>query len=390
MTDAELRDQVLTLLKTTTISYASWLQRVKNGYYTPRDGSATAWGKALTALAQIGVTIQQPPPPPPPPPSTPGNKVGVVRDGPSYDSKEDLSWASLILCDLNGLSAPKDHPNAQVYFYRSICTAHSAYDSAIPWVQANTNNWFLKDAASTLLANKGFGGNIIDFSNPACLDAIATNAIKYCHDYGFTGIWWDDVNAQFGIQVNAMPKGWTAASWRSNMIAATQYLAAKLTAVGLKSVVNATAYIGTDSSSDDGTLAAQYWQDIGSCVSFSQESWLQSPADSTVLMPQDTSLWYGNWSGWKKLQDLCHTMGVDFFPFTYGDPNGPELSYARATSLLSDSPCVLTCSTGKGVWCKDEGAPLGPAVQNGSVWTRKYTNGTVTVNTASPKPTGSL
>lgn len=66
MTDAEFRDEAVTHLKATTISYPRWAQKVAAGGYTPTDGSATEWGKAFLALEKIGVEVPPPPPPPPP------------------------------------------------------------------------------------------------------------------------------------------------------------------------------------------------------------------------------------------------------------------------------------------------------------------------------------
>ena len=66
MTDAQLRDQAVALLKATSVTYPVWAKLLAAGAYNPKDGSATNWGKAFAALAQIGIVV-----PPPPPPSGP-------------------------------------------------------------------------------------------------------------------------------------------------------------------------------------------------------------------------------------------------------------------------------------------------------------------------------
>lgn len=54
MTNAELADAAVAKLKSTTISYPTWLDRVQNGYkgkpYPPEN---TAWGQAFALLDQI-------------------------------------------------------------------------------------------------------------------------------------------------------------------------------------------------------------------------------------------------------------------------------------------------------------------------------------------------
>lgn len=62
MTDEDLAKAAAIHLTRTTVSYPEWKKRVDTGRYTPRDGSATEWGKAFAALAQIQVS--DPPPPP--------------------------------------------------------------------------------------------------------------------------------------------------------------------------------------------------------------------------------------------------------------------------------------------------------------------------------------
>src|SRR5688572_22380375 len=79
MTDRELAAQAEASLRRTTVSYPEWQRRVAAGKYTPKDGSATEWGKAFAALAQIGITE----PPPPPPTGGPAPPIGpfVQRTG---------------------------------------------------------------------------------------------------------------------------------------------------------------------------------------------------------------------------------------------------------------------------------------------------------------------
>lgn len=60
MTDSELRDQAVEHLKKTTISYPVWKKRVDEGYYKFPEN--TEWGKAFSALEQIG-QVEVPPQP---------------------------------------------------------------------------------------------------------------------------------------------------------------------------------------------------------------------------------------------------------------------------------------------------------------------------------------
>lgn len=331
---------------------------------------------------------------PPPPPVVTSNGVGAIRVGAAYDPHEDLSWCSALIVDINGLSAPHEHPGVTTYLYRSIATCHKTYDSCIPWATADANGWLLKDASGALLTNKGYGGNIIDLSNAAAVQALLSNSLALANASGFAGIFYDDVNEQALTLCNAMPAGWTQDKWKTTWAAAARTLCDGLKQRGLKSGLNAPSYdSAAGQATDDGSLVAGWWQYIGSSpTAFQRESWEQSPVDPAVLYPDDPSLWYGYWPGWRKLHTLCRNMGCEFWAGVYGAADGPELLYARATSLLDDGPCITFSqgTTGKGGWCKDEGAALAPASQAGKVWTRQFARGTVTVLTASPAPSATL
>jgi hypothetical protein len=60
-TDRELAEQAERHLKATTVSYPEWLRRVAAGRYTPKDGSMTEWGKALTTLEHLNHLHPAPP-----------------------------------------------------------------------------------------------------------------------------------------------------------------------------------------------------------------------------------------------------------------------------------------------------------------------------------------
>lgn len=63
--DSDLRDQAVSHLKASTVSYPQWSSLLQQGRYNPPDGSSTEWGKALALLDQIGSGDTPVPPEPP-------------------------------------------------------------------------------------------------------------------------------------------------------------------------------------------------------------------------------------------------------------------------------------------------------------------------------------
>lgn len=133
MTDQQLRDQAVTHLEATTISYPEYARRVKAGRYTPKDGSATEWGKAFTSLAKIGVApaaignwwapnsfINQPIPPNPKIDPQSAKWVAMLNNDPSVNS---------IYCNKGDWSTP--------VYHATLATPRVVVSLAIPYYGAS-------------------------------------------------------------------------------------------------------------------------------------------------------------------------------------------------------------------------------------------------------------
>jgi hypothetical protein len=319
--------------------------------------------------------------PTPPPPGGFANGSAVVRLGSDYTDTEDLSSLDVITVSYftETLSVSAKYPKAKVYVYCSMASIDQGGSSmALPWATANANGWLLKDSAGNLLVNKGYTyNNILDITNPAASNALADALVQWCKDGKFYSSWIDDVDLNMLTLLNANPAnmhgGNTQAAWEAGIYAHLKIVQDKLTAAGFgRAPSNVYAFFSGDSRSDDGTFMTAFITNLlqKSGVDITIESWVQYPNGSSGNAP-DNNQWYGYWTPKRAYHTLCGQYGATFFPECIDQPGA---LYTRATSLLDDSPCYTmsrlpipaTYATMK------VGAPLGPATQNGKIWTRQF------------------
>lgn len=382
MANADL-DYIKSELSQTTITYAKWRQQG----FTPGH-----WKNAFDRIDSLRTADPTPDPTPTPTPTPTGfdDGVGGVQEG-SYVYAAALKLLDVFITDLNGTKATVDLPNTRCFLYRSCCSINTGYDTSIPIADANANGWLLRDASGNLVTNKQFATNDIgDISDPAFSAALASHSASLAKQYGFKGVWFDDAVASSKGLLSALPAGWTEAQWYSNMVGHLQRVAKGVASQGLEVAFNANGFVSGDSASDTGANHIKFWNDIVavpvSGIGFTAEYWQQSPADPTVVRTLGAS-WYQHWDTWRQLHTWCNSHGVTFLPMGYY-PNGQaQADYLRGSFLLDynggRSAEVLARYHEAPVY-KALGAASGPATEGPSgVWTRKFANGTVVVNSVS-------
>jgi hypothetical protein len=99
--------------------------------------------------------------------------------------------------------------------------------------------------------------------------------------------------------------------------------------------------------------------------------------------------WYQQWDGWQSQVAHVEGLGVDFVGLVDAAAGDSQVAiYAKASLLLDanrpGTTLIVDGDHGTSPWGptvgKNMGAPLGPKSLASGVWTRKFANGTVTVN----------
>jgi hypothetical protein len=398
--DTTFRDEGVAALRKTTISFPAWEKNVKAGKYNPKDGSATEWGIALNAFAQIGA--------PPPPPPTGSAGVGTMRWGGSYDPAQVADYAKfdVLGVDVNAPSAPADLAAAgaktQVWLYRDApgvrndSGSNSEQGDSVPIEVARANGWLAHDASGHEITD---GVNtMLDFSIPAVSAGIADSFVTVWKPKGFHGCWFDDIVFwATTLYVNLpLPAGWTQETWVTNIVSHVRRISKLLRDAGVPSVYNANGRNPNDSTGAvNGDDEIAFWKLLAAPASgdeapptgLSSEYWEQSPVDNSVYTI-NPSAWTGHWDGWRRVHPLCHQLGIEFWPTMYFNADDATAIYARASFLLDWNGTGIMVGALPGAarpsygpkWCLNPGAPDGPAVESpAGVWTRRFGSGAHTV-----------
>lgn len=369
-------------------------------------GDGQVHGLSVTDGATVVIDAPKPkptpPPPPPPPPSGSQAGSGAVRYGSSYAPAQatDLAKLSVVLADLGSASVPKDIKavggTTRSLLYRSAVSCKAAADESIPYATALANNWLLKapgvgGAPGPYLHNIGYPDSyILDISNPSVSAAVGNDAVAQARQFGFTGVWFDDVVAQganltgiAGATVGTLPAGWTQVGWYNALVAHILRVGAVVKGSGLKMACNANGGFAPDNTDSQ---EEAFWRLLAPGLDGVTCEYWEEVEDGPVFTINKTN-WMGHWDSWRGLHKLCQELGLAFLPIVYGAPDSAVVTYVRATFLLDydggDSALLLFDSANPitGVWSANMGAATDPAaVISGQVYSRAFTKGRVAIN----------
>jgi hypothetical protein len=230
---------------------------------------------------------------------------------------------------------------------------------------------FIKDVSAILAARPGVEGVMVDNVQGSRYD-FCTRSVKYPDDGSYRAAMLSFVKA-FGPALQA--KGYY---------------------VSVNHFMNDANYSGPWG---DGCSASQfmYWENQiassidGFCMVHWQPNWNNNARRKLGTTCNDF------WDSWEKIVGNIEGQGKDFLPFSSSNDTDGSATYTRASFLLETNrpssafgwACLNNYSAScnpltadGGVWAKNMGAPLGPKTVSNGVYTRRFTNGTVTVNPA--------
>lgn len=139
-----------------------------------------------------------------------GNNIIVHRafyENPYYTVQMITQLTDLYICHINqGWKAQSIHnlrPSLKTLLYRDI----RAVKENLTEVQAFLNNgWILKNATGTLIKSTDYGYYIVDVGNPAYQTWLANWVKNSINQYGFDGIYLDDMLPSTEIMWNTAPR----------------------------------------------------------------------------------------------------------------------------------------------------------------------------------------
>ncbi len=190
-------------LEATTVSYPTFVQNVKRGKYTPKDGSGTMWGQALAGIDTAISALSAVTPPPTPPPAT-GNRQGngylCNLQGNSYaqeDPTDHAHYGGTIVGtgDYAAAAAFAKAHGLHAYGYKT--SVESLWAGAIDAATARANGWNLKTSSGVEITN-GAGLLMCDIGNPDYQKAWCDYTRKELAAAGLSGLFLDNVTGTMG------------------------------------------------------------------------------------------------------------------------------------------------------------------------------------------------
>ena len=380
-TDKELLDQMVAAAHKTTVGYV-------NKHWKPPPPAGTQWATFDSLAAELGAQLDGPPVPPEPAPG-PGStsSLWVCRHNPGTIAQvTNLSRYSLISIpapDKGRLSTIRQQaPDARVICYRngSFVTDYATSRDAncgVTYNDAVSNNWILKDGSGQPLRTARYSGQFfLDISNNAFRQKWISNVTSWAKEDGFDGVFVDDVNPNVDWHLGGQPyppKFPNRAAYSSAMGAWVAAFGPALTGGGLFTIPN----IGAA------------WDEMPPWKQWTMNC---SGAVREHFMAGSPPYRGADWGIHAQVEQDVLSVGKPFFGLTFGAANTADQRYVRASFLLFHEPSKPSAyawdvsDTGgadpwNSSWTFDLGLPLGAAVKNGAVWTRKFQQRTVTVDT---------
>jgi hypothetical protein len=278
-----------------------------------------------------------------------------------------------------------------------------SYDNGMPYQQALSNGWLLKDAAGNYVHPYGNSNRYLgDVGNSAYQQAFITNVRnKLATTPGLDGIFLDnvvaDVSPTWMTSCGCFPAKYPSlAAWQTAQVGFVAALGSALKSSGFYVLPNAQGWTKGSSNTDNGVDTQNWWIKLAPYVSgLMNEYWMQNANNVTQLMSDGSGGFMTSWAGWQKLVSIAQSHGVDFFGSTQGSSTFTQgMRFGKASFLLdwdggggaftySVSPAFVGPDPYNAAWASDLGAPQGAkfaVLPSANVWRRNYTRGVVVVN----------
>lgn len=279
--------------------------------------------------------------------------------------------------------------------YMTTITCRDDGTNNISAALARANGWTLLDTNGQELTNAKYSGVLADVGHPGYQQAWCERMHELLRQGGEDGFWGDD----FTPSINAVTDGRWPARYQTEdamigaMLSFARFVRAYCDRYGLKSGYNAACVSDTDASR---TIA--WFRRLGPLAHYlTVEYWMRlaHPAEG-VLRTTGSDHWTKFWDQWRAVHVACNEAGTNFLPIAY--PGGELYTLAtllldydgKAAAMLADEPLDKPpVDPWKAPFeiATSLGAALGPAGENGNVWSRRFANGTVTVDPVEGKAT---
>jgi Hypothetical glycosyl hydrolase family 15 len=325
---------------------------------------------------------------------TPG--IGLVHLGDSLSSASNQNRYPMVVVSQDDAATAAALPgNSLVYF--AAPDVNTQWNSGVTYSQAVSNGWLLTSGGALML-NRSFSSDYIgDIGSTGYQNAWISNVSASLASSKADGVFIDDVVRDPSTLAGRYPDKYpTQAAWEAAMVSFVKAVGTALRAKGYYVLVNASGYTPGNSGSDNGSLTAQFWQELGPYVNGLCTEYYQETSDgSYTLRSSGSSSWMQNWDGWQKLVTTAQNLGDDFVGMTYGATGDTR------TMLYGDASFLMEWN-GRGgaymfdpidnsdpwnpVWTTGIGTPTAAKQAVGTGWMRFYSGGVALVN---PSPSTS-
>lgn len=341
----------------------------------------------LAAARIIALEALPPAPPAPPPAVASRGGIGVQPLGQPVPAGTAGRYDVATTDESNVAAAlAQTPPAARTLVYMAACDVNAYENYGVSLAQAAANGWELLDAQGRALVNVGYPTNLIgDVGSDGYRQAWVAHVAAVLDRLKSSGVYVDDVLGDTqGLIGGGYPAKYpTRAAWQTAMAGFVEYVGTRLRALGWYVSVNASSFTPGDPASNTPANDTAWWTMLGPHVDgLQREYWQQSPANVDQVFTTDTAKgWTGQWAAWQTMPTLARSLGCDFYALSYG--SAATLDYIRASFLLAwdgKTGAVIAAGTDPPRNLANLGAPLGAASVTGSVWSRSFERGKVTLD----------
>jgi hypothetical protein len=323
--------------------------------------------------------------------------VGLVHLGDTLSNASNQGRYPLVVVSPGDALAAAGLPGKSLVYFAGP-DVNTQWNAGVPYAQASANGWLLTDASGNLMVNKSFANDYVgDIGSAAYQAAWVSNVSAFVASSGVDGVFIDDIVRDSMPLAGGYPAKYPSQpAWEAAMVSFVQSVGTALKAKGYYVLINASGYTPGEGGSDDGSLTAQFWQELGPSVSgLCTEFYQQTAEGSYTLRVSGSASWMQFWDGWQKLIPTAQAMGVDFVGMSYGAAADTK------TMLYGDASFLMEWNGAGGAymfdpldnsdpwnpaWTTDIGTPAAAKQKVGSGRMRAYTGGVALVN---PSPSAS-
>jgi hypothetical protein len=317
--------------------------------------------------------------------------IGLLHLGDTLPNASNQSSYSTVVVSRDDAPAAAALPGRSLVYFAGP-DVNTQWNAGVTYTQASTNGWLLKDSSGNLLVNKSYTNNYVgDIGSSAYQSAWVNNVSAFLASSGVDGVFVDDILRDPRPLAGTYPAKYpTQSAWESAMVSFVKAVGPALKAKGYYVLINANGYTPGDARSDDGSLTALFWQELGPSVNgLCTEYWQQTAEGTYTLRASGSSSWMQYWGGWQKLVPTAQAMGDDFVGISYGARGDTKtMMYGEASFLLEWNgrggsymfDPIDNSDPWNPAWTTNIGAPAAAKQQVGNGWMRLYTGGVALVN----------